>query len=531
MNTMKTQTKNLTPRLKPIVHKQSKHTLQSHAEPSIIQTLYIKNDIKSSKIPFLNLNSSKKTNLSKNISKSLSRVSDKNDGKHYLSEMSIRELLEREDLITEDYEFDDELDTTLVDRKHSFESAEKDEGERQSFEQLLKSIRSRLNEIEKDFSFDNLFNYLKFHLNYNGYGSLTLDSLHKLANPKTREYFKHQTRRKDFKESSFNVRGTSIQIYPWMPHHVTDAVPKLFKNLEFLKQIFIIIQRDLLIYLQNRDYLSDDESLNNYTFRKNYQLKVPGRKRLSHSYLFGIDDNNDDSSNRLNNNKKIGKQEKTIQLIVRFQHYLDETNEKLSLLLNDYTSSDLRLLSEFTKLPQKYVFFKSGEYILRLIPDVLYKMKLLLRLFERTIELKKTIEIQNHNYTSSDKEIIGLPQIRQATHDSPRSIIQRSNSFRQPSTKTSIRDEIDKQLSERMKSYISIKELDSSILSDDTLEAEDENLENDFMLRELEKVKKQHSEYYYLSLSSTEPHAKANNMVKIKIPTIEQNESPMVEYT
>lgn len=92
-------------------------------------------------------------------------------------------------------------------------------------------------------------------------------------------------------------------------------------------------------------------------------------------------------------------------LILRFKYLrlskyhqkLLDLNEKLNILINDQSSCELKLLSSHSALSEKYEFYKHGEYLLRLTPDIVYKMRVILKLSEKSFYLSNSLFVQQQH--------------------------------------------------------------------------------------------------------------------------------------
>lgn len=255
---------------------------------------------------------------------------------------------------------------SVLDHSVSSESSAESLECAESFKDLIKNIKQRLIQIEHEFSLDNLFNCLRYHLNLNVYGSVTVQSLEKLAR---------------FKQT--NVEMTRNTINPYLTIGIMQSLPKFFKLFNLLKSIFKIAQRDLLFNVLVKELDNNQKVYLEKLAKNNIKtsgFESPALELQSQTGEFTL-------------KSRITKtQIKILKKLFKCHQALYELNEKLALLLNDHNTANVKLLSNESKLSQKYEFFKSAEYILRLIPDILFKMHLLLRLCQKCNELTENLK-------------------------------------------------------------------------------------------------------------------------------------------
>jgi hypothetical protein len=78
---------------------------------------------------------------------------------------------------------------------------------------------------------------------------------------------------------------------------------------------------------------------------------------------------------------------KMIQKVKKYHEILYELNEKLMQLINDRKESDVKLLSPHSGLQAKYIYFKQGEYVLRLTTDIICKFQMILNICQTVFYL------------------------------------------------------------------------------------------------------------------------------------------------
>lgn len=144
------------------------------------------------------------------------------------------------------------------------------------------------------------------------------------------------------------------------PLHKSPVKPvqKLLEYLKIFKIIFHIVQRDLIVGIfQNKLLFSETEHI--------FLAQRPKSKSMSDIY------SNDGSSEyRL----------RMIEKVKKYHEILYELNEKLLILINDHKQEDLKLLSPHSNLQPKYLYFKQGEYVLRLTTDIICKFQMVLNI-------------------------------------------------------------------------------------------------------------------------------------------------------
>ena len=172
-----------------------------------------------------------------------------------------------------------------------------------------------------------------------------------------------------------------------------EPVKKLFKNLNLLRRIYQIIQRDLIFNVLIKSLPESDENGHNDL---NNLLQQQQQKKQH------LDINYETRQFTLKSRITISNT-KNLKRLNKYHQILYELNEKVLLLLNDKDNSDLKLLSNQTKLGQKYDFYKCGEYVLRLIPDIVYKMKLILKLCQKCYELSDKFNLNSNELLNNSK--------------------------------------------------------------------------------------------------------------------------------
>ncbi|CAF1015765.1 unnamed protein product [Brachionus calyciflorus] len=84
--------------------------------------------------------------------------------------------------------------------------------------------------------------------------------------------------------------------------------------------------------------------------------------------------------------------------IKKYQKILRETIEKFNLIINDKDCNNLSLLSPESYATSKQDYYKNGEFILRLIDDLIFKFRICLKLYDKINEINsnyKLPQIQN----------------------------------------------------------------------------------------------------------------------------------------
>lgn len=112
--------------------------------------------------------------------------------------------------------------------------------------------------------------------------------------------------------------------------------------------------------------------------------KIPGQKYQSHQ-----------SQNRI----------KLIQKIKRYHEILYDLNEKLSIMINDHRTCELSILSQHSALQAKYLYYKHGEYVLRITTDIISKFKMILNICQSVYYLN--FRLKENDYESTTPRING----------------------------------------------------------------------------------------------------------------------------
>lgn len=300
----------------------------------------------------------------------------------YKDEQSISRQLqlenEKEEFIkdVDDYE---SLNCSLS----SIESAQDSLDNISNFNELIQKDYTRLQDIELDYNIDDLFNYLRYYLNYSNYAGLTLKSLNAF-------YKSHSFMQNVNKRFSVLMKDKSIGVIPYLPQSITDSVPKLFKLIKSLQVIYRKIQKDILTNVLLRDHIESEivSPSNKLT------LRLP---QSDYQEVFSPEVIQE-RRNFLNNTR-----------LNRFHNVIYDLNRKISILLYDDTNSDLNIFSVESKLPSKYEFFKHGEYLVRLIPDILYKIRLILKISQVCFDM--TCKKLNFKSNRHSEEYLRLPSL------------------------------------------------------------------------------------------------------------------------
>jgi hypothetical protein len=305
---------------------------------------------------------------------------------------------------------------------------------------LVIVLKTFLKQIEKSYSLDNLYEYLKTNVKYNGYRNFTLDSLEaylgnsqrasnmsihdtkSLPNSQLQLIHPIQPHQQQstqtnglknrsigqFKKPSHNIFANSnnqlTQSNQYYDLNGRNANKKpldhLFEHMRQFKNIFQVIQVDLL----NRILY------NSYETRFNL---APS------NVIQNLHDNHDNSEN--NFSKQFAN--KDFKRLRKYHQKLYDLNEKLFVLINDPTNCDLKMLSFNSNLPIKYEYYKHGEYILRLTGDIIYKMRHCLKLSEKYYQLNfklngddfvSYLNESNITYPQSQSTLSSYPYIDEA---------------------------------------------------------------------------------------------------------------------
>lgn len=145
-------------------------------------------------------------------------------------------------------------------------------------------------------------------------------------------------------------------------------VQKLLENLKLFKTVFHLIQRDLImnIFL----FKIPSTETNNI-----FLAQRPKSRSMSDiNFLFKASD----QQNR----------QKMIEKVKNYHEILYELNEKIQTLINERKKCDMKLLSPHSALQSKYLYFKNGEYVLRLTTDIISKFQMILNLCQTVTYLQ-----------------------------------------------------------------------------------------------------------------------------------------------
>jgi len=193
-----------------------------------------------------------------------------------------------------------------------------------------------------------------------------------------------------YQSSNYDLNGRNVlkKIKP---------VENLFKNIRNLRSILTIIQKNMLDDLLGIDSsnkskpLTPIKSINDQEHKDaSNKIHRPNSKSLNNIHQinnFYQNRQNAQSIPNLNNDDLDAKTKmKYIQILGKYNRKLFDLNENLNVLLNDQTTSDLKLLAADSSLPTKYDY-KNGEFIMRLTNDILIKMRYLLSLCESVYKI------------------------------------------------------------------------------------------------------------------------------------------------
>lgn len=309
------------------------------------------------------------------------------------------------------------------------------EEEADNLNDLLYRIRKHIDEIENNYSVESLFNCLRNNLSHNGYGNYTIKLLEKFKRNISKSSSSMSLNGSYYdknKRNSINLKSLRNSTSPDSVQSVLDPISKLFKNLNLLRRIYQIIQRDLIFNVliislpaENIQQKKDknrqtsihstsnvtltSRTLSDLTFKQD-EYEVQNSTTIFSNKLPHLDLNYETGRFTIKSRISISNS-KNLKRLNKYHHILYELNEKVLLLLNDKINSDLKLLSNHTKLPQKYEFYKCGEFIMRLVPDIIYKIKIILKLCQKCYELSDKFNGSNdllHLKYSNDKDNKGI---------------------------------------------------------------------------------------------------------------------------
>ena len=137
-------------------------------------------------------------------------------------------------------------------------------------------------------------------------------------------------------------------------------VQKLLENLKLFKTVFHLIQRDLIMNI--------------------FLFKIPNSEKNN---IFLAQRPKSRSMNDINSFFKANDQQNRQKMIEKVKNYheiLYELNEKIQTLINERKKCDMKLLSPHSALQAKYLYFKNGEYVLRLTTDIISKFQMILNI-------------------------------------------------------------------------------------------------------------------------------------------------------
>jgi hypothetical protein len=317
--------------------------------------------------------------------------------------------------------------------------------------ELVQLIRSYIRKIEKNLSLDTLHDYLVRNYKRTSNKPINFKSLeahlaeqnshnsNSNTSPSSMGYNGKDSGFNSTSRLNFQSKRTFSQVKKThQTSHKGDGnwsrnarpVEKLLKNLAIFRKLFEIVQRDLLYDLlefempslehQNSNLfmspstiqmttsimLLKDES--NMSLRHPQPVQNAPRPTSKNSLLHNLNQIDPGSnlragsflsdyqqlkSNAVANKSSLSNSagESRSSLVKRIDKNTKkilDLNEKLAMLLNDESTSDLKLLSSHSCLPSsKSETCKHGEFVLRFSFDVAYKLKFLLKLCEKNYEL------------------------------------------------------------------------------------------------------------------------------------------------
>ena len=266
---------------------------------------------------------------------------------------------------------------------------------------LLYSVRKRIDMIEANYSIDSLFNCLKHYLKHNCYSYYSINFLETFRNKLASMPPIALHMDKDYESVKRNTLRNSMS--PDTLRSVMEPVKKLFKNLNLLRRIYKIIQRDLIFNVLVKSLpetgtmpSSDKNDSMSMLTKQSSKLEVK-QKHLDLNY----------ETRRFTLKSRINiSNTKNLKRLNKYHQILYELNEKVLILLNNKDNSDLKLLSNQTRLAQKYDYYKSGEYVLRLVPDIIYKIKVILKLCQKCYELSDKFNLNSSELLNDSKHTI-----------------------------------------------------------------------------------------------------------------------------
>jgi hypothetical protein len=193
---------------------------------------------------------------------------------------------------------------------------------------IIQKCIKRLDAIENEFSIEKLYSCLKHNLKQSGYAKYTLNLLEKF-NKSTLTIKEFNTYFTITQKNTLNFNRTNNYHVPNRSSYtnnliksITQPIYNLFTSLDKLSAIFDFLDINFISTLE-------------YT-KTNF----------------------------------------------RYESLINDLSEKTYLLLNDRMNANVKLLSNETKLTStKYEFFKNAEYVIRIIPDLIYKLRQLIKYF------------------------------------------------------------------------------------------------------------------------------------------------------
>lgn len=176
----------------------------------------------------------------------------------------------------------------------------------------------------------------------------------------------------------------------------SKPVQKLIEHLSLFRTIFQIVQRDLLV---NIFLLSDNPD----SVDKNGMIPMikPQQQRPNSRSM-------NDLSRLVESDYPPQYQQRRQRLLKKLDRYHDilhGLSEKLMLLINDHKRCDLKLLSPHSALQAKYLYYKHGEYILRLTTDIITKFQMILNICQTVYYLNYKLKESNLGQTMDSEYI------------------------------------------------------------------------------------------------------------------------------
>jgi hypothetical protein len=299
-------------------------------------------------------------------------------------------------------------------------------------------IKKNLKKISQSHSIDELFVYLKDNIKYNGYRNFTTEFLQaylnfsnklnsnannegggieaatsqlQMANKKKVKRSLTQFKPNHPSPNYNNLAGGKIGHQKLVSYDLngrsfvnksSKPLDRFMSHLHLLKRLFVITQRDILLKIltielpiASNNSTNDLSSTNNTTNLNELQRPTSkSLKNLSHTTVVTSNHPNVNNLKQSVSTNHVGKMlngNNANSLITsnlrKCQIKLYDLNEKLEILFNDPSNCDLKLLSNSSLLPPKYDFYKHGEFVLRLITDLVAKMRMVLLLSEKFFHL------------------------------------------------------------------------------------------------------------------------------------------------